>query len=271
MNPLTFTLRSDPTLSVDLKGIRQDTLVNKTKKSIAQIQVRVGKNLVELGDLFEITGEDCRRIVFKESCSSLINVGSELKEGELEVFGDLGAFAGSNMSGGCLTIHGSVGDFAASSITGGVMRIFGDAGDYLASSRQGNLVGMNNGFVFVEGCAGARVADRMRRGTVVVKGSCGTGAGSAMIAGTVILLDGFPDQPGIAMRRGTIICQNQPRMDQSLFEDQGEMSIGFMALLSIELQKQVGFKLFENRNTRIHRYVGDRSRNGIGEILVLNC
>ena len=66
----------------------------------------------------------------------------------------------------------------------------------------GDKFGMMGGVVVIEGHAGDRVGDRMRRGTIIVRGRCGAIAGTRMLGGTVWTDQGFGAKLETVRRKG---------------------------------------------------------------------
>ena len=271
MNPLTFRLKNKVSVPLNMERITPENLASLSISDICSIKILAGKQWVNLGDLFKLSGTDTSQIVIENSISNLERIGRNLAAGSIEVMGDAGNFVGQEMTGGTLVVHGSAGDFAGSSMRGGTLCITGNTGDYLGVELPGRKLGMNGGVVLVEGNTGVRTANRMRRGLVVIKGNAAAGAGADMIAGTIVLMGSSPVDPGVRMRRGSIFCANQPNFQTGSFFDQGTVNLNLLFLFKNELQRLLpnfDCNIFSTHKSL--RYIGDRNNNGMGELFVLN-
>lgn len=271
MKPLTLRLKNKVSVPLNMERITPENLANLSIPDICKIKILAGKQWVNLGELFNVSGNDTSQIVIEDSIPKLERIGRKLAAGSMEVIGDAGNFVGQEMTGGTLVVHGSAGDFTGSSMRGGTLHITGNSGDYLGVELPSRKLGMNGGTVLVEGNTGVRAANRMRRGLVVVKGDADAGAGADMIAGTLVLMGISPVDPGVRMRRGSIICANQPNFQTGCFFNQGTGNLNVLSLFKSELQRLLPY--FDCNNFKTHnsiRYVGDRNNNGMGELFVLN-
>ncbi len=268
MKPLTFSPTTEITRPVDLTPLRPDNLVGMKISEIERIKLREGSDVVFVGDLFAVSGDDPEDIVFDAAHSTFERIGNGMRFGSIQIVGNAGALMGCHMSGGAITITGDAGDFCANSMRGGLIRIRGSCGDFLASGLPGSKFAMNNGCVIVNGNAGIRLADRMRRGLIVVHGNAGEGACSSMIAGTVMLLGGVGANLGVHMKRGSIICSESSELPNDRFVGQPFAGDGYLALIQRYLN-EIGESLNLNEKLRMPRYrfIGDLSHGGMGEVI----
>ena len=116
------------------------------------------------------------------------------------------------MRGGRLDIRGDAGALLASGISGGEVFVKGSAAGQVGGLSPGDKFGMTGGLIVIEGHAGDRAGDRMRRGTIFIRGKCGAFAGSRMVGGTIWTELGFGADPGLLLRRGTLIGPSVERM-----------------------------------------------------------
>ena len=127
---------------------------------------------------------------------------------ELVLAGDLRSVdrgSGARMSGGQIEVRGDVGAWAGAEMAGGVLRILGDSGARLGAAYPGARVGMTGGEIVVTGDAGEEAGAGMRRGLVAVGGRTESGAGLRMLAGTVIALGGIGAEAGLGNKRGSLV------------------------------------------------------------------
>jgi formylmethanofuran dehydrogenase subunit C len=185
---LTLTLRTEPPARVLAAPLIPERLRGLSASALAAIEVRCGGETVPLGELFEVSGAGTEEeeLVLAGDLRRFDGVGAAMSRGEIEVRGDVGAWAGTEMSGG-------------------VLRILGDAGARLGAAYPGTRVGMTGGEVVVTGDAGEEAGGGMRRGLVAVGGQTGAGAGLRMLAGTVIALGGIGEEAGIGNKRGSLV------------------------------------------------------------------
>jgi formylmethanofuran dehydrogenase subunit C len=153
---------------------------------IGAVEVRCGREMVAVDDLFDVAGAADDQMVFV---------------GDLNRFDGIGA----GMSGGEIVVRGDAGGWAGAAMSGGVLRIFGDAGPRLGAAYPGARVGMTGGEIVVTGDAGEEAGAGMRRGLIAVGGRTGPGAGLRMLAGTVIALGGIGAEAGLGNKRGTLV------------------------------------------------------------------
>ena len=151
----------------------------------------------------------------------------------------------------------------------GLVRIEGSAGNYLGAGAPGSKFGMKDGCVVVNGDAGIRLGERMRRGLIVAGGSVETGACAGMVAGTVIVLGKPNGQLGVHMRRGTILCTESPQFSPGTFFRQNLNSHGIVPLIERRLHaSDIHLHLAEKLGQPKSRFVGDLNFGGMGEVLV---
>ena len=171
------------------------------------------------------------------------------------------------MDGGRLLVHGDARDLLACGMRDGWLEVTGDVGDFAASARPGEMDGMRGGTLFVRGRAGARLGDRMRRGTVVAGLGCGDFAASRMVAGTLALGGTCGVHPAWGMRRGTLLFTGSaPEPPPTFLPVHANLDV-FWQLLSRDLAR-FGESFAELPRRRVRRHVGDRAVRGMGEWLV---
>lgn len=268
MNALTFTVKTALQQSIDCRALTPDSLNGKSINEIGAIKLGSGKNALHINDVFEISGSDTQRIVFKNATDRLVYIGANMTSGSITIEGDAGAYLGLGMKNGAILCKGNATAFAACNMRGGLLTINGNAGDFLGAGSEGLRKGMLGGTVIVKGNTGDRTGDQMRRGLILIEGNTGDYCGSRMIAGTIGVLGNTGAYTGFNMHRGTLLLKKQPQLHASM-QDCGTHTLPFLNLL---------FKSFSNydsnfnklNNQRVQRFVGDTAYNGNGEILVLS-
>jgi formylmethanofuran dehydrogenase subunit C len=236
-------------LAVDAERLRPDLLRGSSAREVAAVELPVGNQRVEAGELFTIEG-------------------SEVSEA-LAFEGNLRGVArlGQGMTSGYLVIHGDAGPHLGAQLEGGV--IDGDAGDWLGAAYPGSRLGMREGIILVRRSAGSDVGLSMRRGLIAVRGDVGETPGRGMVAGTLMLFGRTGIGPGTGMRRGTIVLF-EPRDDDAsvlpTFVASGHLRPVVLELYLRELEAS-GFPAPPSaRSTQLQRYNGDLADGGQGEL-----
>ena len=268
MSALTLTLRECPRQRLDLSAFTPDVLAGKSLAEIQSLPLWLDNRQTAAGNLFAIEGDELDRIVIQSDSDRLDGIGAGMTRGTLIVEGRAGAYLGQGMRGGELRVSGDAGIFAGTGMTGGVLRIDGDAGDFLGAAIPGDRRGMRGGRIEVRGNAGDRVGDHQRRGVILIAGDAGDYCGSRLGAGTILVLGRTGANVGFAMRRGTLLLTGEPDLPPS-FNDNGPQDLSFLRLLTRSWRSlDAPFDALDTRGTRVHRWLGDLSGGGRGEILV---
>ncbi|MYD78038.1 MAG: formylmethanofuran dehydrogenase subunit C, partial [Gammaproteobacteria bacterium] len=220
VKPLTFTRKEELDFPVDMRFLKKIVDSRMPNKQAAQVLMSSRPDALRIGDIFKVSGKDHQNIVIENSSFRLEGIGTGWNHGKIKVIGNAGSFTAQSLRGGCVHVEGSVGDFSGCGLKGGQLLIDADAGNGLGASLPGEKIGMNEGRIIVNGNAGSRLGNRMRRGIIAVYGEVGIGACSSMISGTVLLLGGQANLPGTHMRRGTIICASEPNLSADSFFEQ---------------------------------------------------
>lgn len=256
MNGVILTPRNPDGPPIDMTGVLPERLADGFdgggREALAGLMLVRGRHRHRLDTLFTLQdGGPSGALILRPGGIVLDGVGAGMTAGEILVEGNCGAFAAAEMAGGRL-------------------RIAGDAGDFLGAPLAGGTRGMSGGSVVVGGNAGDRVGERMRRGLIAVQGRVGSLCGARMIAGTIVV--GAACGPGLgqAMRRGSILLSQAPEAVPSGFVDGGMNDWLFLELMRKELMDEGAWPAgFPATGTRARRLVGDRSVEGIGEVLIL--
>jgi formylmethanofuran dehydrogenase subunit C len=268
MSGWRFTLRQQPALRVDLRGVTPAVLAPLAEADAARVTVLHGNVRVPLGDLFQLVRLDSAEptLEFDGDLARFDRVGRELDGGVLRVRGSVGRDAGALMTAGRIEIDGSAGDAAGCEMAGGQLRIGGDAGAFAGGARPGSMDGMRGGALVGRGNVGERAGDRMRRGLLLVHGNAGDCVASRMVAGTLAVAGGVGAHPGVMMRRGTLLLlAAQPDLGPGFVRSTHDIGV-FAALLANSLAVHGGpFAQLAQR--RLMRHAGDLAVDGRGEVL----
>ncbi len=126
---------------------------------------------------------------------------------------------------------------------------------------------MRDGTILIEGSAGIEVGMRMKRGIIAVKGPVRDFAGLQMKGGTIFLFGGTEIRTGAWMVRGTIVSLTPVHLLPT-FSYACAYHPTFLRLYAQHL-RTLGFSIpGEVKDGAYHRFTGDASVPGKGEILV---
>ncbi len=268
MTALTLTLREQPRQCIDMSPLTPDQLANKSTREVRLIKLWQGKFQHSVDELFEISGKDPTKIIFRNTNDRLIRIGAELKHGEIVIEGDCGAYIGERMRAGQITVQGNCTDYAACEMAGGELEIQGDAGHFVGSARAGERKGMSGGQMVIRGNTGDRLGDLQRRGVILVQGNAGDYCASRMIAGTIVILGNTGEHTGFGMRRGTVLLGGKSESFPISFSKSNHVELGFLNLLKNNIQQVGGdFSDFISSSFK-KRLVGDLAFGGQGEIFI---
>jgi formylmethanofuran dehydrogenase subunit C len=268
MNALRLRLREPLSQRIDMGLFTPVHLVGKQADEIARIPLWLGNQQVDSGELFVIEGKMTDQIVIQSESDKLDRIGAEMIGGNIRVEGNAGAYLGCGMQDGTIQVSGNVGLAAGCAMRGGRLELDGNAGDFLGGALTGERQGMRGGTIVLKGSAGDRAGDLMRRGTILIGGDCGDYCVSRMVAGTMVVLGQCGAQAGIAMRRGTLILTNEPNSLPCTFNDNGRHNLNFLTLLFQSFKDYPTFASLAQKRNQVHRWLGDLSCDGKGEILI---
>lgn len=270
MSALTLTLKkSAPRIALDLGGLLPASLKLLKPAALRRLRVPAGGSDLALGELFDIEGEPGDTLRLLGLHGACHRVGAGLREGVLEVRGDVGDELGREMRGGELRVRGDAGMGVGQGMRGGFLSLSGSAGDATGGAPAGATRGMNGGLIVVGGNVGARCGERMRRGFIVVLGDAGDYLGDRMLAGSIAVFGQAGAHAGLGLRRGSLFLAHAPRSESEAFRDCGPCEYGMVPLIRDYL---VDFHPTAARRfgmfAQARRWCGDRNHGGKGEILV---
>ena len=269
MSALTLTLKDKSAGALDLSVLTPAGLMGLKPSALRRLRLPAGNRQLALGDLFEISGDDAHTLRLSGLHAGCHRIGRGMREGRLEVKGQVGDELGREMRGGELRVSGSAGSGAGMGMLGGYLQIDGSAGDAVGGITPGATRGMNGGVLVITGSVGARCGERMRRGLVVVGGNAGEYLADRMLAGTIVVFGHADAHAGFAMRRGTLLLAHAPQIADLAYNDCGEFELGILTLIR---QYLAGFHpAYAKRLAafdRARRLSGDMAYGGKGEILI---
>lgn len=269
MSTLTLTQTGATAQRLDMSAFTPQRLEGLSNTEIARLRVHVGNRGEAAGELFDIRGTAGERLIIAPSTDNLDNLGAGMQRGELRVEGDAGRGAARGLAGGAVSIAGNSGDETGAGMNDGRLLIGGDVGERLGGPQIGETHGMRGGLIHVLGNAGDRAGERLRRGLILIDGDAGDYCAANIIAGTVTVLGQAGKMAASGMRRGTLLLSRPPASLPSTFNDNGTPQLDFLPLLVAELAGLTALDIpFRSGSGRVHRFVGDLSEGGLGEVLL---
>ncbi|SDY08901.1 formylmethanofuran dehydrogenase, subunit C [Acetomicrobium thermoterrenum DSM 13490] len=266
---VTLTLKEIGKVPVEVDGILPETVLSLGAKEIGQLKVQIGKQTVELGDIFDIKCHGDEVLIFEGDLKSVKRIGENMSQGRIMVKGDAGMHLGQRMKGGTIVVNGNLEPRCCCEMSGGTVVVKGNAKAMLGSPLPGNSKGMRGGMIMVFGSVGNRVGEGMRRGLIAVTGDAGDFAGANMIAGTIVVFGKMGLNAGGGMKRGSIVSIGGTDRVLSTFGYSCLYSPTYLKLYFKYLWDK-GFPITDEIfNGLYRRYVGDMSSLGKGEILIL--
>ncbi len=256
---------------IDMRWLTEAITGSCTADQAKKLTLPVGNKAVEVGELFEISGNfSDHNIQLEGSTSKLDYLGHALPDGtQLSISGNGGHYLGAQLAGGKVTITGNTEDLTGCAMRKGLIDVKGNCGNYVGSAFAGQKKGMSGGTIVVHGNTENFTGDLMRRGTIMVSGNIGDYCGSRMIAGTITNLGTIGKQVGVGMRRGTLLLTESPKDMSPTFINCGRHNLGYLTLLLHELRTHDSdFKSLHSMRRRVQKYMGDTSVDGLGEILI---
>ncbi len=267
--PTLLQPKAPLTLPVEADCITPDRFIGLSSREVAALRVLCGRRWLVLGDLFTVTGDGAAEIVLEGDLSHIKRIGQGMTRGRITIHGDVGLHLGTQMSGGEIVVQGNVGAWAGAQMSGGTIRVYGNAGPLLGGTYPGEVRGMSGGAIVVQGDAGSRAGERMRRGLIAVQGNAGEFAGACMIAGSLFVCGKLGAWAGAGMKRGSIIALGGLGTELlPTFHYACRYRPTFLPLYLRQLQAWGLAVAQEQVGGLYHRYVGDITTVGKGEILV---
>jgi formylmethanofuran dehydrogenase subunit C len=263
----TLILQQSPVAPLEVFGLAPQTVQGMSAHEIARLPVMHGNEKRMLGDFFRIENAEVPEILWKGDLRLVKNISEGMTQGKVIVHGNVGMHLGAAMTGGEIHVYGDAGDWAGAEMRGGKIHIHGNAGHGLGGAYRGSRRGMNRGLIIVEGNAGNEIGSAMRRGLIVVTGNVGDFAGAFMTAGTILVFGRLGMRAGAGLLRGSIVTFQSAELLPTYRYD-CKYQPGFFNLILQSLRRE-GISISEEYfDCNFHRYSGDCTRLGKGEILV---
>ena len=116
MKPLIFKCKIKDKQRLDMSWLSRIDTTNLS--DIKNIAVSYGSKIYKISKLFDVSGNNYKNIIIKNSNQRLDNIGNNLKDKEITIFGDTGFGLARGMCSGKITLHGNTGKNACSGMRG---------------------------------------------------------------------------------------------------------------------------------------------------------
>ena len=264
---ITLKLKEQPNVPLEAEVLSPDRTVGLANDAIRALPIFLGKRQRRLDDFFEVQGADSDELEIHGDLSKVKWIGQGMSRGRITIKGNAGMHLGAHMKGGIIEVSGNASDWIGAEMTAGLIRIAGNAGGQVGAAYRGSLAGMKGGAILIGGTAGLEVGMRMKRGIIAVGGLVRDFAGLQMKGGTIFLCAGAEIRTGAWMFRGTIVSL-KPLPLLPTFAPASAYTPTFLRIYAKHLQT-LGVSIpIDPKDGVYHRYSGDSSVPGKGEILV---
>jgi formylmethanofuran dehydrogenase subunit C len=262
-----LTLKEQPAVPLEAEVLTPDILAPLGPVEVRALPVFLGKRQYRLDEFFVVEGGGSDHLEIRGEAHNVKWIGRGMTGGRITVAGNVGMHLGAFMKGGTIEVSGHASDWVGAEMIGGMIHVWGNAGGQIGAAYRGSLSGMKGGTILVEGSAGMEIGMRMRRGLIAVKGPVRDFAGLQMKGGTIVLLGGAELRTGAWMVRGTIVTLQPIRLLPTFLYACCYNPV-FLRLYVKHLHG-LGFSMpYAAEEGAYHRYTGDTSVPGKGEILV---
>ncbi len=264
---IVLTLKEQPSVPLEAEALCPDAIAGLALEQVRGLPVFLGKRQCRVDDFFDVSGEGGDALEIRGDARNVKWIGRGMTRGSILIQGNAGMHLGAYMKGGTIEVTGNASDWVGAEMTDGLIWIRGNAGGQVGAAYRGSASGMQNGTILIDGSAGIEVGMRMKRGTIAVGGPVRDFAGLQMKGGTIFLMAGAEIRTGAWMVRGTIVSFAEIPMLPT-FSYACAYNPVFLNLYVKQLNT-LGFPIpNRGRAGAYHRYIGDASIPGKGEILV---
>ncbi len=264
---ILLTLKERPVVPLEAEVLCPDVMAELAHDAVRGLPVFLGKRQCRVDDFFEVDGEASDELEIRGDAATVKWIGRGMTRGRITIRGNAGMHLGAHMKGGNIDVAGNASDWVGAEMTAGLIRIRGNAGGQVGAAYRGSASGMQDGTILIDGSAGLEVGMRMKRGIIAVRGPVRDFAGLQMKGGTLFLLSGAELRTGAWMIRGTIVSLTEVPMLPT-FSHACAYSPVFLTLYAKYLNSLGVAIPYSDEDGVYHRYAGDTSVPGKGEILV---
>lgn len=234
MAEIKLKLKKQPTIPLEADSITPDNFVGKTVAEIKKLELFLGKEIVKLGDFFDVTGKSSdikdTKIIIEGDLSNVKRIGEKMTDGEIIINGNVGMHVGNQMEGGKIIVNGDTDDWAGAMLRGGELEINGNAGHYVGAAYRGFWQGMKNGTIKVKGKIGnealswARSSIAAKRFPTLICGAAGSFLGIHNHGATIIVNGNVDRCAGADQIQGSIVVKGRISKILPSFKKLGEIN-----------------------------------------------
>ena len=263
MKPLTLTCKIKDRQRLDMSWLSY--IKTSELPNIKNILINYGSKQHKLSALFNISGDNCKDIVLKNSHEHLDNIGRSLEEKKITINGNVGYGLAKGMISGEIIVNGSAGKNACCGMKGGSVHILGNTDNGLCSLPTSMNEGLVDGFIYVRKNVGDNSIIRMRRGNVVIGGDIGSGSCLELISGSIVVLGKIGNNFCHNARRGTIFTRDKSISREYIRANQTDLT--FFNFYKIKINKILNKSIINS--SKPVRYFGTKSGKELIELFVI--
>jgi len=263
MNSLTFKCKFKEKYRLDMSWLSK---INTSNTSVIKnIRINYGNKIYKLTELFSISGSNYDDIKIINSNNKLDNIGNELRNKKITIYGSVGNGLAKNMISGNIILNGNAEKNACSGMSGGSVFIHGNSGDGFCSLPTGKNLGLVDGFIYVQKNVGSNSIIRMRRGNILIGGSIGNSSCLELISGTITVLGKIGNDFCTNARRGTLFIKDKSIIKDYIIANNTDLT--FYNFYRININKLINKELIKTYIPK--RYFGTKNDKKLVEIYLL--
>ena len=263
MKPLTLKCRIKDKRRLDMSWL--SNIKVSRLSDIKNLLISYGSKRYKLSTLFNVSGDNCEDIVIKNSFDHLDNIGSNLENKKITVFGNVGFGLAKGMKSGEIKLNGNAGRNACSGMRGGSVYIMGNADNGLCSLPTSMNEGLVDGFIYVRKNVGDNSIIRMRRGNIIIGGNIGSDSCLELISGSIIILGRIGKNFCHNGRRGTIFTKDKSISREYIKANETDLT--FFNFYKKKINKILDQNLITS--SKPMRYFGTKSEKKLIELFVI--
>jgi formylmethanofuran dehydrogenase subunit C len=263
MKPLVFKCKIKDKQRLDMSWLSKIKTSNLL--AIKNLSVNYGSNRYKLSTLFNISGNNFKDIIINNSNNHLDNIGNNLEDKKITIFGNVGFGLARSMISGEIILNGNAGKNACSGMRGGSVHILGNADDGFCSLPTGMNEGFIDGFIYVKKNVGNNSIIRMRRGNIIIGGDIGSGSCLELISGSVVILGKIGNMFCHNARRGTIFAKDKSICAEYIKANQTDLT--FFNFYKIKVNKILDKSIINS--SKPVRYFGTKSEKKLIELFII--
>ena len=263
MKPLVFKCKIKDKQRLDMSWLSK--IKTSSLSNIKNLRVNYGTKEYKLSTLFDISGNNFKDIIISNSNKHLDNIGNNLEDKKITIFGNVGFGLAKGMCSGEIILNGNAGKNACSGMKGGSVHILGNADDGFCSLPTSMNEGFVDGFIYVQKNVGDNSIVRMRRGNIIIGGNIGSGSCLELISGSVVVLGKIGNNFCHNARRGTIFTRDKSICREYIRANQTDLT--FFNFYKIKINKILNKSIINS--SKPVRYFGTKSRKELMELFVI--